>query len=54
MNATVAIVTVCDDTTVRVDSSNYAARPAAIGAKLLVRLSSHLVCVLRANNVRCQ
>lgn len=35
--------TVCDDTTVRVDNSNYAARPAAIGAKVLVRLSSRLV-----------
>ena len=37
------IRTVCDDTTVRVDSSNYAARPAAIGAKVVVRLSSNLV-----------
>lgn len=35
--------TVCDDTTVRVDSSNYAARPAAIGSKVTVRLYSHLV-----------
>jgi len=35
--------TVCDDTTVRVDSSNYAARPAAIGAKVTVRLYAHLV-----------
>lgn len=30
--------TVSDDTTVRVDSSNYAARPAAIGSKVTVRL----------------
>lgn len=35
--------TVCDDTTVRVDSSNYAARPAAIGSKVTVRLYAHLV-----------
>lgn len=35
--------TVCDDTTVRVDSSNYAARPAAIGSKVTVRLYPHLV-----------
>ena len=35
--------TVCDDTTVRVDNSNYAARPAAIGQKVLVRLYDHLV-----------
>jgi transposase len=37
------IRTVCDDTTVRVDNSNYAARPAAIGSKVVVRLSSNLV-----------
>jgi len=37
------IRTVCDDTTVRVDNSNYAARPAAIGAKVVVRLSANLV-----------
>jgi len=30
--------TVCDDTTVRVDGSNYAARPAAIGSKVTVLL----------------
>ena len=30
--------TVCDDSCVRVDHSSYAARPAAIGAKVLVRL----------------
>jgi transposase len=30
--------TVCDDTTVRVDSSSYAARPARIGTAVLVRL----------------
>jgi hypothetical protein len=35
--------TVCDDTTIRVDSSNYAARPAAIGSKVTVRLYAHLV-----------
>ncbi len=35
--------TVADDTTVRVDSSNYAARPAAIGSKVTVRLYAHLV-----------
>ena len=35
--------TVSDDTTVRVDSSNYAARPAMIGSKVTVRLYAHLV-----------
>jgi hypothetical protein len=35
--------TVCDDTTIRVDSSNYAARPAAIGSKVTVRLYAQLV-----------
>lgn len=35
--------TVCDDTTVRVANSNYAARPAAIGQKVTVRLYAHLV-----------
>jgi hypothetical protein len=30
--------TVCDDSCVRVDHSSYAARPAAIGAKVLVRI----------------
>ena len=35
--------TVSDDTTVRVDSSSYAARPAGIGSKVLVRLYEHLV-----------
>ena len=33
-----AIRTVWDDTTVRVDNSSYAARPAAIGSSVLVRL----------------
>jgi transposase len=35
--------TVWDDTTVRVDNSSYAARPAAIGAQVMVRLYEHLV-----------
>lgn len=35
--------TVADDRLVRVDSSNYAARPAAIGSKVTVRLYAHLV-----------
>jgi len=35
---TEAIRTVWDDTTVRVDSSSYAARPAAIGSSVLVRI----------------
>lgn len=35
--------TVSDDTTVRVDSSNYAARPAAIGSKVTVRLYASVV-----------
>jgi hypothetical protein len=30
--------TVCDDSCVRVDHSSYAARPAAIGSKVLVRI----------------
>src|SRR5204863_69253 len=35
---TEAIRTVWDDTTVRVDNSSYAARPAAIGSTVLVRI----------------
>ena len=41
----------CDDTTIRVDSSNYAARPAAIGSKATVRLYSALPLVARALSV---
>ena len=33
--------TVCDDTCVRVDHSSYAARPARIGSRVLVRLFEH-------------
>jgi transposase len=33
--------TVCDDSCVRVDHSSYAARPAAIGSRVLVRLFKH-------------
>jgi hypothetical protein len=33
-----ALRTVCDDSCVRVDHSSYAARPAAIGTKVLVRI----------------
>ena len=33
--------TVCDDSCVRVDHSSYAAKPAAIGTKVLVRLFDH-------------
>jgi transposase len=33
-----AVRTVCDDSCVRVDHSSYAARPAVIGAKVLVRI----------------
>jgi transposase len=33
-----AVRTVCDDSCVRVDHSSYAARPAAIGTKVLVRI----------------
>jgi transposase len=33
-----AVRTVCDDSCVRVEHSSYAARPAAIGAKVLVRI----------------
>jgi transposase len=33
--------TVCDDSCVRVDHSSYAARPACIGSRVLVRLFSH-------------
>ena len=33
--------TVCDDTCIRVDHSSYAARPAAIGSQVLVRLFEH-------------
>lgn len=35
---TEVVRTVCDDTTVRVDSSYYAARPAAIGSQVVVRI----------------
>ena len=35
--------TVCDDSCVRVDHSSYAARPAAIGSKVLVRLFTHRI-----------
>jgi transposase len=37
------IRTVWDDTTVRVDNSSYAARPAAIGSTVLVRIYQHLI-----------
>ena len=33
--------TVCDDTCVRIDHSSYAARPARIGSRVLVRLFEH-------------
>jgi hypothetical protein len=33
-----AVRTVCDDSCVRVDHSSYAARPASIGSKVLVRI----------------
>ncbi|MEO6959578.1 MAG: IS21 family transposase, partial [Burkholderiaceae bacterium] len=33
--------TVCDDTCIRVDHSGYAARPARIGSRVLVRLFEH-------------
>jgi hypothetical protein len=42
--------TVCGDTTIRVDSSNYAARPAAIGSKVTVRLYAHLVEIRDRNS----
>ncbi len=35
---TQGVRTVCDDSCVRVDHSSYAARPAAIGSKVLVRI----------------
>ena len=35
--------TVCDDSCVRVDHSSYAARPAAIGSRVLVRLFTHRI-----------
>ena len=35
--------TVCDDSCVRVDHSSYAARPAAIGERVLVRLFAHRI-----------
>ncbi len=40
---TEAIRTVWDDTTVRVDNSSYAARPAAIGSSVLVRIYESLI-----------
>src|SRR6478735_6773873 len=35
--------TVCDDSCVRIDHSSYAARPAAIGSRVLVRLFKHRI-----------
>ena len=35
--------TVCDDTCVRVDHSSYAARPAPIGSRVLVRIFEHRI-----------
>ena len=35
--------TVCDDSCVRIDHSSYAARPAPIGSRVLVRLFDHLI-----------
>jgi hypothetical protein len=35
--------TVCDDSCVRVDHSSYAARPAPIGSKVLVRIFEHRI-----------
>jgi hypothetical protein len=35
--------TVCDDSCVRIDHSSYAARPAAIGSQVLVRLFEHRI-----------
>ncbi len=35
--------TVCDDSCVRIDHSSYAARPAAIGSRVLVRLFEHRI-----------
>jgi hypothetical protein len=40
---TEVIRTVWDDTTVRVDNSSYAARPAAIGSSVLVRIYENLI-----------
>src|SRR5438477_2145965 len=40
---TEVIRTVWDDTTVRVDNSSYAARPAAIGSSVLVRIYQSLI-----------
>ncbi|WP_374353308.1 IS21 family transposase [Limnohabitans sp.] len=38
--------TVCDDSCVRVDHSSYAARPAAIGSKVLVRIFERRIQIL--------
>ena len=35
--------TVCDDSCVRVDHSSYAARPAPIGSRVLVRVFEHRI-----------
>jgi transposase len=40
---TECVRTVWDDTTVRVDNSSYAARPAAIGSSVLVRIYEHAI-----------
>ena len=40
---TESVRTVCDDSCVRVDHSSYAARPATIGSRVLVRLFEHRI-----------
>jgi transposase len=42
--------TVCDDTCVRVDHSSYAARPARIGSRVLVRIFDHHIEIRDLHN----
>ena len=41
--------TFCDDTCVRVDHSSYAARPAPIGSRVLVRLFERRIEIRKAS-----
>ena len=47
-----SVRTVCDDSCVRVEHSSYAARPAPIGAKVLVRIFEHSIQVHELDTLR--
>ncbi|UQE03432.1 transposase (plasmid) [Bradyrhizobium japonicum] len=50
---TEVVRTVCDDTTVRVDNSYYAARPAPIGSQVVVRIYTTTIEIRDRHTVRC-